>query len=347
MLNMSDMFTLKTVPLNSEIGMALKNFRIQHNVTAKSIITEFKKSSSYMTKLENGDIKKIDSKFLIKLCNFITQSDTGLEFFLEVLSVRYLDLSGESQVIANNIDKLLIEHTIPQELIEEIVSYMKEHNISVSQLADKINDNTELKELDGYSDMPINVFFLHNSTVINNICIKLSVPEEYLEDLLFYNKYIKVHSVIMEAILYSLYRIGSNDNGNMKSRFDAIERLNFYNITSIISSQTDEEIDISGIKDHLMKIFNANAYENYEKVCEVLKDIVLFTKNYGTNRIKQMAENMSSDPSFSFAFMSTDLTPLKGQSKGTKQAFLNDLNRLIDSHSSVDIDTTTFDTYDD
>lgn len=346
---MSDMFTLKTVPLNSEIGMALKNFRIQHNVTAKSIITEFKKSSSYMTKLENGDIKKIDSKFLIKLCNFITQSDTGLEFFLEVLSVRYLDMSGESQVIANNIDRLLIEHTIPQELIEEIISYMKEHNISISQLADKINDNTEIKELDGYSDMPINVFFLHNATVINDICIKLSVPEEYLEDLLFYNKHITVHSVIMEAILYSLYRIGSSDNNNnnMKSRFDAIERLNFYNITSIISPQVNEQIDISGIKDHLMKIFNANAYENYEKVCDVLKDIVLSTKNYGTNRIKQMAENMSSDPSFSFAFMSTDLTPLKGQSKGTKQAFLNDLNRLIDSYSSADINITTFDTYDD
>ena len=345
---MSDMFTLKTVPLNSEIGMALKNFRIQHNVTAKSIITEFKKSSSYMTKLENGDIKKIDSKFLIKLCNFITQSDTGLEFFLEVLSVRYLDMSGESQVIANNIDRLLIEHTIPQELIEEIISYMKEHNISISQLADKINDNTEIKELDGYSDMPINVFFLHNATVINDICIKLFVPEEYLEDLLFYNKHITVHSVIMEAILYSLYRIGSSDNNNnMKSRFDAIERLNFYNITSIISPQVNEQIDISGIKDHLMKIFNANAYENYEKVCDVLKDIVLSTKNYGTNRIKQMAENMSSDPSFSFAFMSTDLTPLKGQSKGTKQAFLNDLNRLIDSYSSADINITTFDTYDD
>ena len=31
----------------------------------------------------------------------------------------------------------------------------------------------------------------------------------------------------------------------MKSRFDAIEIFNFYNITSIISSQTDEEIDIS------------------------------------------------------------------------------------------------------
>ena len=41
-----------------------------------------------------------------------------------------------------------------------------------------------------------------------------------------------------------------------------------------------------------MKIFNAEAYENYEKICEVLKDIVLFTKNYGTNRIQQMAENM-------------------------------------------------------
>ena len=57
MLNMSDMFTLKTVPLNSEIEMALKNFRIQHNVTAKALLLNLE-IILYMTKLENGDIKK-------------------------------------------------------------------------------------------------------------------------------------------------------------------------------------------------------------------------------------------------------------------------------------------------
>ena len=70
---MSDMFTLKSVSITSDIGMALKNFRIEHDVTAKSITSVFKKSSSYISKLEKGDIRKIDGHLLIEICNFITK----------------------------------------------------------------------------------------------------------------------------------------------------------------------------------------------------------------------------------------------------------------------------------
>ena len=54
---MSDIFTLKTIPLTAEIGMALKNFRIEHEITASSITAEFSKSSSYITKLDKNKQK--------------------------------------------------------------------------------------------------------------------------------------------------------------------------------------------------------------------------------------------------------------------------------------------------
>lgn len=54
---MSDIFSLNTVQITPELGMALKNFRIEHETTATSIIEEFSKSSSYITKLEKGILK--------------------------------------------------------------------------------------------------------------------------------------------------------------------------------------------------------------------------------------------------------------------------------------------------
>ena len=83
---MSDIFTLQTVPLTPDIGMALKNFRIENKITAKSITEKFDRASSYISKLEKGNIKKIDGNFLIQLCNFITGTDDGLSIFLKKLA---------------------------------------------------------------------------------------------------------------------------------------------------------------------------------------------------------------------------------------------------------------------
>ena len=67
---MSDMFTLKTIPLTPELGMALKNFRIENKVTAKSITEKFNKASSYISKLEKyGKLKLFD---IIKTKNLNT-----------------------------------------------------------------------------------------------------------------------------------------------------------------------------------------------------------------------------------------------------------------------------------
>ena len=326
---MSDMFTLKSVSITSDIGMALKNFRIEHDVTAKSIISVFKKSSSYISKLEKGDIRKIDGHLLIEICNFTTNTDTGLKSFLKTLSLRYTDLSDESKVIVANIDNLLVEHIIPSELITEIISYMKEYDISISQLANKINDNTDIKDNDGYSDIPVNMFMLYPNS--NCISIKLSVSEQYLSDLLFYKKYKTVHRVIIEAILYSLYRVGNNKNNDIEARSNAITKLNFYHITPYISSPKIEHLDLSDFLESL----NPDSLGAYKKVCSRLETMLLLTKDYGTKKVNQIERNMYYDLPFSFAFMSIDLTSLKEQPKESKQDFLDDVKKLVDKYSKA------------
>ena len=122
---MSDIFTLQIVPLTPDIGMALKNFRIENKITAKSITEKFDRASSYISKLEKGDIKKIDGDFLIELCNFITGSDDGLDIFLSKLSQSYKDFTNESKTIIMNIDDLLYEYTVPSKMLDEINCYIK------------------------------------------------------------------------------------------------------------------------------------------------------------------------------------------------------------------------------
>lgn len=78
---MSDIFTLKTIPLTPDIGMTLKNFRIENKVTAKSITEKYNKAASYISKLENGDIKKLIVIFLLTYAIIYQEIKMDLNYF--------------------------------------------------------------------------------------------------------------------------------------------------------------------------------------------------------------------------------------------------------------------------
>lgn len=323
---MSDIFTLQTVPLTPDIGMALKNFRIENKVTAKSITEKFDKASSYISKLEKGDIKKIDGNFLIELCNFITGSDDGLSHFLSKLSQNYKDFTNESKTIVMNIDDLLYEHTVPSKMIEEINSYISSHNISVSKMIEVINANEDIANRKYYNELPLNIWYAVNDD-IDEAAIKMSIPLSYVEDLLS-GKITTIHRVIAEVILYALYKCGNEEN----ARDMANDKLREFRIVPrrIVITITEDKIK--------------NMFGNLEPdTSDALKDVIMqlrlitsATKEYGSKRIKQIRDNLGYDLGFCFAYMSLNLVELEQKDKEKKKEFLNELKSLIDKYSKED-----------
>ena len=322
---MSDIFTLQTVPLTPDIGMALKNFRIENKVTAKSITEKFDKASSYISKLEKGDIKKIDGNFLIELCNFITGSDDGLSIFLKKLAQNYKDFSDESKIIIMNIDDLLYEHNVSSKLIEEINGYVSRHNISISKIAKTINSNSDIADRDYYNSLPLNIWYSPNS--IDNVTIKISVPLSYVENLLS-GKIVTIHRVIAEVILCALYKCGNEKN----PRGVANNVLNLYRIIPQRSA-----IGLS--PKNADNIYNGLEPDTSFALKSVITDLRLLTAatdEYGSKRIKQLYYNLSQDLGFCFAYMTLNLVKIKKKDKEKKKKFLNELKSLIDKYSKED-----------
>lgn len=322
---MSDIFTLQTVPLTPDIGMALKNFRIENKVTAKSITEKFDKASSYISKLEKGDIKKIDGNFLIELCNFITGSDDGLSIFLKKLAQNYKDFSDESKIIIMNIDDLLYEHNVSSKLIEEINGYVSRHNISISKIAKTINSNSDIADRDYYNSLPLNIWYSPNS--IDNVTIKISVPLSYVENLLS-GKIVTIHRVIAEVILCALYKCGNEKN----PRGVANNVLNLYRIIPQRST-----IGLS--PQNADNIYNGLEPDTSFALKSVITDLRLLTATtdkYGSKRIKQLYYNLSQDLGFCFAYMTLNLVDIGKKDKEKKKKFLNELKSLIDKYSKED-----------
>lgn len=323
---MSDIFTLQIVPLTPDIGMALKNFRIENKITAKSITEKFDRASSYISKLEKGDIKKIDGDFLIELCNFITGSDDGLDIFLSKLSQSYKDFTNESKTIIMNIDDLLYEYTVPSKMLDEINGYIKSHNISISTIVETINLNKDIADRDNYNDLPLNIWYSPNDD-IDNAAIKMSVPLSYVEDLLS-GKIVTIHRVIAEVILYAMYMCGNEKN----ARDVANDKLKLYHIIprrSVITLTPDNIENIFGG-------LEPDTSDALKDVIMQLRLITTVTKEYGSKRIKQICSNLGEDLGFCFAYMSLNLVELEQKDKEKKKEFLNELKSLIDKYSKED-----------
>lgn len=334
---MTNIFTLQTIPITNELGMALKNFRIEHEVTATSIVNEFSKASTYITKLEKGEIKKIDANFLIAMCNYITKSDSGLKIFLSKIGRNYSEYSDETKLILKNIDELLIEHNISSAFIDELNLYINEHNINIQQLADKINANEDLNDIEfSISNAPINEWFYSDATN-DRISIKLDVPVTYLKDILE-KKICTIYYVIAEAILYALYRLGNENDAHTFAN----SKLRINNIIRCIGPNIIEVND-----DNMDSLFGGLQPETSEALHDIasyLKLVVNLTKKdgYGLKHIQQINSNLETDLGFSFAYMSINLESLSSKSKETKQEFLKELRVLIDKYSQ---DETGLDIY--
>lgn len=321
---MNDIFTIKTIPLTQDIGMALKNFRIENKVTAKSITEKFGKASSYISKLEKSDIKKINSNFLIQLCNFITKTDDGLGIFLSKLSQTYRNFTDESKIIIMNIDDLLYEQQVPPQMIDEINKYINSHNLSLSQIVDTVNSNNDISARDDYNDLPLNIWYSPNDD-IDNAAIKMSIPLSYVENLLS-GKIITIHRVIAEAILYALYQCGKEKN----ARDIANDKLKLYHIIP-------RRVVVTLTPDNIENIFGGlepDTSDALKNVIMQLRLITTVTKEYGSKRIKQLCNNLGEDLGFCFAYMSLNLVELEQKDKEKKTEFLNDLKSLIDKYSA-------------
>lgn len=325
---MSDIFTLESIPLNQELGMALKNFRIEKSITAKSIVEQFDKASSYISKLEKGDIKKIDTNFLIDLCNFISGSDKGIKDFLTMLAPKYTEFCDETKIIIMNVDDLVVEHNISASFVSDINNYLKDHDITVNELVKKINDNDDILKSPSYKTAPENQWYAHENDIENAI-IKLCIPISYIDDLLS-SKLQTLHGVIAEGILYALYRLGNEKNpqllANSKLKIYRILRMRGSNIVAV--NDNNFESLFGGLEPD-----DAKALKN---ITSGLKIITAVAKEYGSKRIQQIEKNMDEDLSFYFAYMSTDLIKLEKKSKQSKKQFFSELKELIEKHSKAD-----------
>ena len=197
--------------VTSELASVIKSTRIANNVTAKSIAEHVGKSQSYISKLEKGDIKSIEQSELISIFRFILGSEEAFQDFLNKslskiissVALRYNDDEINEQFWYLNFDQVLRLIPIPEKMIDDLSEKIKDNNISIEYLCERINGNEsispEVADLDSY---PYNTWFpLVEDGEIKSRSIKMKVSKSEIYDILNKDK-LSTNYVTMLSIVY-------------------------------------------------------------------------------------------------------------------------------------------------
>lgn len=360
--NNGEYYMLTKIKLSESIGLQLKEFRTQHQIKAKDIADFIGKSPAYISKLEKGQITQINKKELVKITNFITNSNEGYYLFCEKIASTAEPKEFEQDNFLLNFD--LIDRKIPisNELINEIRERMKSLNISLDDLTIYINQNEDLGP-DFLSEHRIDINSIEKNiwipyqeadfTEASRNFILLEYKKERIESLIN-GKLHKCEYMLPFAILHHLLKISYKREGKtldddlIKNCQDEAEQIllkyKFYSLSvqSRLSAQSNTE-------EEYKKLLSSFDIENMEYISQILSGIQFLSSydvEYTNKKLKVIVENFKEcDVSFALAFMATPLLDIKELQSSMKKEFLNEVRKLIAKYTEFANKNDTIEKY--
>jgi len=136
------------VVITEELGLALKEIRKANKVKAVDISDHIKKSPTYFSKIESASIKTIDSEELENIFKFIFK-DKGdftsrFQEFIGKHMVNRTDEELRHKLWLINFDTVICKIPIPSELVDFCIDKMKELEITIAEIVERINENEDI-----------------------------------------------------------------------------------------------------------------------------------------------------------------------------------------------------------
>lgn len=343
-----------------ELASILKSTRVQHGVAAKSVAIEIGKSQSYLSKLEKGDIKKIEEEELTAILKFIFQDDKEnldaiLEKIYESIQVQFTDEEINNQLWWDNYDTVLRLIPVPEDLVDDINSRIAALDISVAYLCQRINANEgiypTIKNEDHY---PFNQWqaLIKNHT-IDFYFIKVKLSEDKISRLL--DKEVNsVNYITLLSIAYYLRKIelyGDQPSIDEEKSRDltlyAHDYLNSFKFFSIQEkSKLRKEAKTDTDRDQLVSSFDKKNRELINQIiisCKIFSDLDIRRSN---ETLGMVVKNLEWDVSFMMAIWSMKYSDLGDMSYSYKIRILNEIKEVIKKYMDIPRDQKTLDQYD-
>ena len=332
-----------------ELSDTLKSIRLNNRIQAQSVAKHINKSPAYISKLENNEIKSIDTDELSDILHFITNEPSGsksVEQIYKSLHVRLTNEEIEKQVWFTNFDTMIRQIPIPSELVDYTNNLLAASKISRSYLLNRINANEALTEREKEELLPdYNQWFYieeNESSFKSSIKIKLSLSElnNILDKRTDMSSYMFLFCILFYTKKIILYKdlISLNNDQYLSLYDDTLKDLNSFKFFSISAkSRLLENSDIKSDSD-MERILNSFDKENLKYIFEILSQFS-FVSQYNiklaNSQLSKFATNLNWDLGFMLKLMSMNFSMLKETSVSNKKELLKEINNLLHKYNEL------------
>lgn len=129
--------------MSNTIGFKIKKLREQKNLSQEDMAHQLDISQSYLSKIENGAIEKIDFLFMQKVSDFFKIEP---QYFLDDQVVQNITDNHNSAVGNMHNSTITIHNTIPESLIENLVQNQSQISKQQEQMSQLMEIQNKLIE---------------------------------------------------------------------------------------------------------------------------------------------------------------------------------------------------------
>ena len=341
---MLDSYTPPYVMITPEIGEILKQFRLSKNVSSKAIADALHKTPSYVTKMERGHLKKIDTESFLSICNRISDSTNGVFGFLDkareiMRSMKKTEpFSPETRLSLLNINDCTAPAIVSSRLRQYINEYIELHEISIDSLVEMINRNEDIRMEPGFHILSENEWSLlttyKNGDKYEMLAYKACFSTEYINGILD-GSIETTHRAILCILIQNAARITNSDHlySSVETILDSFDIPAFSFIYG--DTNTGENLnDVTGF-DTVTRFLVQDIISSFKTIFEKYPD-------HGIPGLTKLSVNLQNDLGFTYAFLNTDLNPLKDKTKEQKQQFLNEVRDLVKKYAEQEPEVELF-----
>ena len=332
--------------VTQNMGAALKNLRIQRNVKAIDVAKSINKTGAYISKLEKGVLNTIEESDLIEIIHYLSddeeQFNENIRQLLSDTTMKYSKEESQNEEWQLNLDLFHRFISVPKEYKTIVQKKIEELDLTISELTDYINSNSDL-----YNDERFSKELLDNAEknhwYFNNgvSFIVVHVEEDTLQNIIYSEEKGATNYSMLLCILVSLFRLEKYSHDESYS--NARKILNKLHIQTL--SDKDAIMQAYDKRDQMHTILDQRNNENLPEedrklltsLYEITRKINLFAQlhdiEYSNERLSVMLNNLTEDPILFMGYIGVDLSKLKNCDFQIKKEFVSAVKDLIEEYS--------------
>lgn len=327
------------IVITDQLAATLKLIRQKNSIPAKELASHIKKSQSYISKFEKGQIKTIDKNILDRIIGFIIRDkDDFAEKIDEILSsaiYRFTNDELDEQIWFMNYSTVFCKIPLPEELVLDINQQMKFNNIPVENLCKRINANEFIPQsFNASKTLPRNEWFIRQDN--KRLAILMDIPLDKLNDILS-NSTKSTRYVYLQAIVQYLFKIISfgnvveiPDDEERKIEQKTADYLNSFNFYSLAERQKRMS-EAQKSSDNLNSLCSQD--QTYlsliRKICDLIQ-VYSGADVYTVNAmLTTFITNLQWDAGFMLYLMSLDFHDLNDATFAYKKEFMDSIKSQV------------------